>query len=608
MGNRGDRAAIVAVALAVASIVAYLPDGFLRWTFPKFFVMAVAVAVAAWARRTGCLPRWAWWCAGAGAAALIAGAVAGQIMTGTDVWAGLFGRWPRYLGPLTALPVGVGAAWLGASLLGPSSDPAPRRAFVIAAASAAWAITILSALETLGLRPIASDLERPGSLLGNATDQGIVSVMILMVTLAVALLPATRADRLMRIFAPLGAVGAALAVTLSASRGAYVAAVVGLLATALLMWRTRLLSGRRVALTIGGMGVLLVAAVVALPGALARVIGVDSVAAATVGERWTLWERGLQVFATSPLVGGGAGSFVDRVPAFHDAAWFVDRPINTVLESAHNWILDAGADGGLVLIAIIAIACVLLARRAAQRIMTDSGDRGLVIGASAGLLSAAVALLAHPTGPSVFLLIGLLAGILIGVPTAAGRGFGGAPRTIAVRASLAVWALLLLLATLAEVPIADGASQTGGAVAGSTSFSTATALRGLDPEIAAIAAQSMTAAMVAGDTAAQQEALYWTAEAIRRLPLSRAILDARATTLENAGDWSEAAAVRTRMTELAPRDVVARLDLAIDLAVGGEYARALTEAQQVLDERPDLQNAQVLIDQICDQTTALTCQ
>ena len=584
-----------------------LPDGMLRWTFPKYLVVAVAVGIALFARRTGRLPTWAWIVAAAAFTALVAAAIAGSVLYGTDVWVGLVGRWPRYLGPMVALPVGVGAAWLAASLLGPRADEACIRALLIAMSSAAAVIALVGVVEALGLRPFSSDLQRPGSVFGNATDQGVVSAMILMVLAGAAARRRTRDDAVLRIVVPLGGLCALVGLGTSASRGAYLAAVLGAIVLALLLWRTGALGGRVVALGAAATGVAFTAVVLSAPGALDRLTGADAVAAATVGERWTLWGWGLQVFATSPLVGAGSGSFIDRVPSFQDSSWYLDRPLNTVLESSHNWILDAASDGGIVLVGVMVVGLVLTVRGVVRGFQGSPDPNGLYLGSVAGLIVAVVALFAHPTGPAVFLLVAILLGIVVGEPAPVRSGFESVLRGSVVRVACGAVVVALALATAAEVPMATAASRVGAGAAPDDGFSTAVALRPWDKELVALSAQVLTARADAGDADAQEAAQAWTARAAASFPHTLAVLDARAVTLEIARDWAAAAAVREQMADLAPHDIVARQDLAIDLAMAGELDEALRVAAAILEERPDFENARLLMTKICADRMTEEC-
>ena len=227
--------AIVAVLVACGSVVAFLPGGFSRWTWPKLLLAVVAIAVALFSPRTGRLPRWAWWVGGAGLTVLLIAAIASGDPSG------LWGRWPRYTGPLVAVPVGIGAAWLGAALLGPASPRQVRRVFRDGLAVVAILIAAVALLESLGLRPIASELARPGSLLGNASDQAVVGLMIAAVLFAEVIGGPGGRRRWLTIGGLVAGLGA---VTLSASRAGYAALLGALLGVMVLTVLARRRAGR----------------------------------------------------------------------------------------------------------------------------------------------------------------------------------------------------------------------------------------------------------------------------------------------------------------------------------------------------------------------------
>ena len=79
-------------------------------------------------------------------------------------------------------------------------------------------MALLTLAETLGLRPLESDVSRPGALLGNASDQGAWGVLALGPLLAAALRAPSRT-------AIGGSVAAATVVVLSGSRGALLGAL-----------------------------------------------------------------------------------------------------------------------------------------------------------------------------------------------------------------------------------------------------------------------------------------------------------------------------------------------------------------------------------------------
>ena len=112
------------------------------------------------------------------------------------------GRPPRYEGAV-ALPVYLGAFVAGARLLGPRRAPGSTAWLLDGLAVAALAIGIEAALEAAGLRPLLSNVSRPGSLLGNASDQGAWALLALGPLAAVAI-------RLRGALHRAGAVGAAV--------------------------------------------------------------------------------------------------------------------------------------------------------------------------------------------------------------------------------------------------------------------------------------------------------------------------------------------------------------------------------------------------------------
>lgn len=607
-----QRLAGVAVAIALIALVAFIPDGFLRWTFPKYLLIAGAVFVGLFALRTGRLPRRAWIVLTLCFAALVIAAGAGAVATGGDLWTGLVGRWPRYLGPVTALPAVAGAAWIGASFLGPAATVGIRRVFVTGVGAIALAVGVLSTLEAFGLRPIASDLERPGSFFGNATDQGIVSGMLLLVLLAVAVDRATWRDTLLRWAAPVGIASALAGAILSGSRGALLGLGIGALMLAFLVWRLRVLGGRVV--LVGAALLLAFGTTLALllPGVGDRFTGADELAATTASERWMLWSLGVQAWETAPIIGGGAGSAVDRFPALHDTAWYLERPVGTTLESAHNWMIDLALDGGLLLLGIVLVGIVLMVRDAARAVRIRPGlhAQPLAVGSASALVAASVALFFHPTGPAVLLLAALLGGVLVSRPYASPRaGFGPAIATISIRVGVGIWIALLAASTIAEVPLARGmeAARAGDAEGAAAAFALASALRPADADVDVIAAQTLTSALVSGDTAAADPASTWTASALERLPTSAAALDARATTLEQLGDIEAAVGIRETQLRHAPADPNARLNLAIDLSLLGEWEAAATQADQVLAQDPGSAGAAGLLRELCTAGFAPAC-
>lgn len=598
--------AIVAVLVACGSVVAFLPGGFSRWTWPKLLLAVGAIAVALFSPRTGRLPRWAWWVGGAGLTVLLIAAIASGDPSG------LWGRWPRYTGPLVAVPVGIGAAWLGAALLGPASPRQVRRVFRDGLAVVAILIAAVALLETLGLRPIASELARPGSLLGNASDQAVVGVMIAAVLFAEVIGGPGGRRRWLTIGGLVAGLGA---VTLSASRAGYAALLGALLGVMVLTVLARRRAGRepsvprRVWAWLGGLVGAVLVFIVANPESLRRLF-VRSGLADRPGDRWAIWTAALEVIAQAPWFGTGAGGFIDTVPAVLSAEWFRINGSGTTLESPHNWVLEVLTDGGLALLAV-AVAGLVLAGRAAWRRVGEVApdDAWLTHGGLAGSVAALAALSLYFVNAGVLVLGGVLLGSLIAVPREPRPAPGRRSlswRTAGQRAAVIGWALALLVATVAEYPLARGVQ--GDPVDAGAAFATAQALRPWDGDIASIAAQTLAQAAQSGNPAVAGAAVAWGERAVGRLPRSAAALEAWAVALELSGDLPRAVEARTRMVAAVPNDAVARLNLAITLAVAGEPEAAVGQAERALELDASLEQAEELLVRICMELPISACE
>ena len=601
--------AVAGVLLACLSVVAFLPGGLSRWTWPKLLVMVVAVAVTLFAPRSGRLPRWAWWVAGASVAVLaVSAVVSGEL-------AGLWGRWPRYTGPLVAVPVGIGAVWLGAVLLGASAPERVRRAFRGGLAIAALLVAGVALLETLGLRPIASDLARPGSLLGNASDQAVAGLMIAGVLFAQVVGGAGRRDRQWWLMVA-GLVAGLAAVTLSASRAGYVGLLITLLVAAVLV----LLARRRGSSTpsapgrlwawLGGAVGAVAILVVMNPESLRRLF-VGSGLADRRGDRWAIWSATAEVIGQAPWLGTGAGGFIDAVPRFLSARWFQLNDAGATLESPHNWLLEVLTDGGLALLAVVLTGLVLVARVSWRRGVTaGSGGDWLVPGSVAALVGAMASLSLYFVNAGVLLLGGVLVGSLIAVPVEPRASVGDpdppAWRRIVQRVAVAGWAAALLVAAIAEYPLAQGVRGDPGAA--DSAFEVAQSLRPWDADIASIAAQALAqAATQTADPLVTRAAVDWGELAVDGLPRSVAALEAWAVALEAAGDFPAAVQARARMVDAVPHDPSARLNLAVTLALAGRAEEAIAQARVALELDPALAQAEDLVVRLCMDLTIPSC-
>jgi O-antigen ligase len=145
-----------------------------------------------------------------------------------------------------------------------------------------------------------------------------------------------------------------LAVLLTASHSGFLAALVALAGSCLLLFRKQ----RRAALVaLFGFPALAATVWVTLPAqTLLRIISIwDELQRGDLNQRWNIWQAGWQAFVRAPYLGSGAGSFVF---AAHVA------PADT----AHNTALALAVEGGIVAVVIAAalvvaaVACVLRTR------------------------------------------------------------------------------------------------------------------------------------------------------------------------------------------------------------------------------------------------------
>jgi O-antigen ligase len=149
-------------------------------------------------------------------------------------------------------------------------------------------------------------------------------------------------------FFPLGI----LAVLLTASREGFLAAIIGLVGSLVLLTRGH---ARRAVAAVFALPPFLAALWFIVPGgALARLATIpEQLRTGDLNQRFNIWSAGWRAFVHAPIVGTGAGSFV---AAAHLS------PIDT----AHNTALSIAVSGGLCAL-FLASALVLLAVRYALR-------------------------------------------------------------------------------------------------------------------------------------------------------------------------------------------------------------------------------------------------
>ncbi len=555
-----------ALALLATGTAAFLPLALNRFVFPKLAIVAAGVLMASLAPARGRLPRRAvaaLWCA---ALALLVAALAGS----TPV-AQLVGRPPRYEG-IFVLPVYLGALVAGARLLGIGRARGSTAWFLRWLSLAALAVGVEALLEVAGLRSLSSSVARPGSLLGNASDEGAWALLALGPLAAVAL-------RVGGGLYTAGALAAAATLVCSGSRGA----LVGALVTALVLIVLAPRRGQRAAIAAGMAAVAL--GVLALPATRARVTGTSPLAAQTASGRELLWSETLSLIDAHPLLGVGPSGYLDAIPAYHDSRY--ERRIGPANppDGPHDWILQAAAAGGPILALLALVLAGLTLRRGlrATHRQATGGEAAAVGGMLAGLAGYGTALLFHLTSPGTTPLAAVLAGALLAERALPARANGRAgtsatahrtpsplrqkalvaahrlaqplryPARLAAQATLTILTLVLAGAAFAEIPLRSAIDATANERfrAADSDFRTAQLLRPWDAEIAATAAHAYATLTTYGIASAAGAGAPWASKELSAYPDSiQALTDAAQIDLS----LGETAAARRLLSIALKRD------------------------------------------------------
>ncbi|MCS5497612.1 O-antigen ligase family protein [Cnuibacter physcomitrellae] len=605
------RAALVLVA---AALVAFLPAALSPWVLPKLVVLAAAGVAAAIMVPRGRLPRWTILLVGLAAVVLAAAALMGDAPL-----AQLFGRWPRFEGAV-ALGGYTVALWIGARLLGPSATARDRELSTLALAVVALAIGGVAALETGGVRFLpGSETEatsRPGSLLGNATDQGLLGAM-LAVMLVVALMTATSRPGRERLLLALGSVAALAAVILSASRAAIAALVVGMVLLAI-VWVARGPRGRRLWRAVSAATVLAVLAgsALLLPLTQSRLLGTSPFASATVQGRLQLWVESLRVLAGAPLAGTGPNGFEDAVTAQHGPEWFPLFGYGSVIDSPHDIALQALLAGGpplLLLAVVLVVGVVITATRRIRELgprESEQGGRALILAALIAVLVWLVGATTHFTTAGPVILVAVCIGAIVARPakmsssaTAAARGYRLLPGIAVV-----AWSVLAVTALAGEVALRTGVD----AIAESPerandAFDTARDLRPWDPDVLVIAAEEFAGAADRGDPAGRF-ASSWAQRAVDALPQSVPAAKALAAAQQYAGDFAAAEQTLRDLDARAPHDPQTLHRLGGILILLGRYDEAdaaLLGARALAPDEPGITETLAYLYQLTGDDEAL---
>jgi hypothetical protein len=392
-------------------------------------------------------------------------------------------------------------------------------------ATAATAVALVAILEAAGLRPLSSNVARPGSLLGNASDEGAFAILAVGPLVAIG---RSRRDPLVWLGAGAGAVTAVL----SASRGALVGLVVVAVVLALAR-RDRVTRGVLAA----GVATLAILVLI-LPQVRHRALGESSLAGHTTSGRVLLWQETIHLIADRPLIGVGPSGFEDAVVAQHDRHWQrVVGPADPP-DSPHDWVLQAATTGGIPLALLAVAGAAYVARRSRLAVVAEREVRAppLAAGLAAGLCGYLVALLVHLTAPGPTVVAAVFAGALVAESATAGSERRTA--RFAIPGVAAVLAVFQLVSAIAEIPLRTAVVDvTDGNLAGAkSSFDTAKLLRPWDVEIPLAAGHAFAAVSLAGDEGAPAYGRPWLDDALRRVPTSEQAREDLAVVEAASGD------------------------------------------------------------------------
>lgn len=222
---------------------------------------------------------------------------------------------------------------------------------------------------------------RATSVFGDPNELGAFAAVVLVLACGFGLAAARRWERFL---AGAGGALALAALLLSLSRGAWLGAVVGMVALAVLLPGARRNIGRLV-VAAALVAAVLLAVAPGSPGEVAeeRLSTLTNPGANPDELRPRAWRLAGDLFASHPLLGIGPGGFTD-------AAGLAGRGEVTGAAHAHNLLLTVGAEGGLLGAALLVGLAAALGRATWRRVRAGPGvpfgERPLLAGPAAALL------------------------------------------------------------------------------------------------------------------------------------------------------------------------------------------------------------------------------
>ncbi|MFF2316416.1 O-antigen ligase family protein [Arthrobacter sp. NPDC058097] len=580
----------VCIILMAASILAFQPGGLFRFVWIKLVVVLLAVLAGLLSPVGARLPP----AVKAVLAACVLWIAVAMTLSDTPL-ASLVGRWPRYEGLLMVVAY-VASFAVGAKILGGSGGSRRRALLSLSLAAAGIALFVIAALESAGLRPLGGEADvRPGATLGNATDQGLVGVVI-----AGVLAAQVGLDKNWQTwFCRAGLLAGAGVAVLSGSRAAMAALLIVALFSAFAWMNARSWTSLKMAagaaLAVAGIAV----AVMLVPSARDRLLS-----AGTVDGRWLLWDRSLGLVADHPATGVGPSGFVDALPVYLNREWARTVGDSFPADSPHNWPLQALAAGGfpllVLVLALIAASAVAVVRR--LRETEPAADRRYLAVVLVTVAAYALALLTHFTSIGTTGLVAFLCGGLVGSdggkPARVRNRFITAFASGALRVVPRLTGVLLVLGALAvavpaataEWPMRAGAraAAAGNNAEAGQAFHQARQLRPWDSDTALLAAQAFAGPASAGDQDAARQAVEWGRLARERTPGSQEAGTALAVGYLYSGDVPAAKDLLDSLVAESPYSTALYVHRGVAQFGMGDSVEAITDLEHAASLDPSL--------------------
>jgi O-antigen ligase len=261
------------------------------------------------------------------------------------------------------------AAWVlfavafvaGASLYAPTEGARVLRLLTASYAVAVLWIAVVAGFEVAGRPLVAASQSFPGRVQGTFGNPAVLGAFL---SLALPILVAGAAARMVTWLAVLGVAAGIWLLVASGTRGAWLGIGVALVFAALSSARLR--SGRGRWVMGGAAGLALVALFVAT-----ALTGRWGTAGAGIEGRLATWEVGVQVVAADPWLGVGPEGFATAFAETVDDEFVITYTRDQVNDRAHNGLLDLAITGGL-----IGLACYLMVLGAVILLLMRSAPAG----------------------------------------------------------------------------------------------------------------------------------------------------------------------------------------------------------------------------------------